>query len=149
MPTLQPSAPAGANGADSPGCLRHNCRMKLRIRGDSIRLRLTQGEVARIGAGEAVSETTSLGAGARFEYALESGAVEAMTASLSDSRLVITAPHTALAAWSGGNDVAVDCPVSESGPSILVEKDFACLSPREGGDDDDAYPHPESGSATC
>ncbi len=123
--------------------------MKLRIRGDSIRLRLTQGEVARVEAGEAVSETTSLGAGVRFEYALESGSGREMTAALRDNCLTITVPDAALAAWAGGNDVAVECPVDASAPSILVEKDFACLSPREGRDDDDAYPHPESGSATC
>ena len=123
--------------------------MKLRIRGDSIRLRLTQGEVARIEAGDAVSESTTLAAGIRFEYALESGATDAMTASLDDNRLVIRAPRAALAAWASGNEVAVDCPIDESSPSILVEKDFACLSPREGSDDDDAYPHPESGSKTC
>ncbi len=123
--------------------------MKLRIRGDSIRLRLTQGEVARIGAGEAVSESTSLGPGVSFEYALEAGAVDAMTASLQDNRLAITVPQAALATWASGNEVAVECSVDESSPSILVEKDFACLSPRDGSDDDDAYPHPESGSATC
>jgi hypothetical protein len=27
---------------------------------------------------------------------------------------------------------------------ILVEKDFACLAPREGEDESDMYPHPEA-----
>ncbi len=123
--------------------------MKLRILRDSIRLRLTQGEVARIADGDAVSETTSLGAGVQFEYALEAGAVSAMTAAMANQRLVVTVPDEALADWAKGDDVAVKCAVSESGPSILVEKDFACLTPREGSDDDDAYPHPKTGSATC
>jgi hypothetical protein len=34
--------------------------MKLRIRGNSIRLRLSRGEVARIAAGEGVEERTEL-----------------------------------------------------------------------------------------
>ena len=28
---------------------------------------------------------------------------------------------------------------------ILVEKDFACLAPREGEDETDMYPHPQEG----
>ncbi|MGH8167708.1 MAG: DUF7009 family protein [Woeseiaceae bacterium] len=33
--------------------------------------------------------------------------------------------------------------------SILVEKDFACLAPREGEDDSDKFPNPLEGKATC
>jgi hypothetical protein len=32
---------------------------------------------------------------------------------------------------------------------ILVEKDFACLAPREGEDESDMFPHPEADSASC
>ena len=28
---------------------------------------------------------------------------------------------------------------------ILVEKDFACLAPREGEDESDIFPHPQEG----
>ncbi len=40
----------------------------------------------------------------------------------------------------GGRDV-------DDGDSlkILVEKDFACLAPREGEDESDMYPHPLEG----
>jgi hypothetical protein len=38
----------------------------------------------------------------------------------------------------------------ESGQlSILVEKDFACLSPREGEDEMELFPHPLKGRDTC
>ena len=123
--------------------------MKLRILRDSIRLRVTQGEVARLGAGESVVETTSLGQGAEFEYALSPGNSDAMTASMGDRRLTVTVPAGALSAWAAGDAVGVDCPTDVKGPSILVEKDFACLSPRDGDDDVDTYPHPKSGTSTC
>ncbi len=32
---------------------------------------------------------------------------------------------------------------------ILVEKDFACLTKREGEDESDMYPHPEAGAQSC
>jgi hypothetical protein len=32
---------------------------------------------------------------------------------------------------------------------ILVEKDFACLAPREGEDESDMFPHPQAGEAEC
>ena len=33
--------------------------------------------------------------------------------------------------------------------AILVEKDFACLAPREGEDESDMFPHPDAGSSAC
>ena len=123
--------------------------MKLRILRDSIRLRLTQGEVARLRAGESIVETTPLGEGVGFEYALMPGKTNAIAASMGDHRLTVTAPANALADWAASDAVGVVCPMDTSGPSILIEKDFACLSPRDGEDDVDTYPHPKSGTSTC
>ena len=33
--------------------------------------------------------------------------------------------------------------------TILVEKDFQCLAPREGEDESDMFPHPDGDSTTC
>ena len=32
---------------------------------------------------------------------------------------------------------------------VIVEKDFACLTPRDGEDESDMYPHPKAGETTC
>jgi hypothetical protein len=32
---------------------------------------------------------------------------------------------------------------------ILVEKDFACLAPREGEDESDMFPHPKAATDGC
>ncbi|MBV9725375.1 MAG: hypothetical protein JO299_09390, partial [Gammaproteobacteria bacterium] len=32
---------------------------------------------------------------------------------------------------------------------ITLEKDFACLAPREGEDESDNFPHPEESGKTC
>jgi hypothetical protein len=33
--------------------------------------------------------------------------------------------------------------------TILVEKDFACLTPREGEDESDMFPNPDDDGAKC
>ena len=123
--------------------------MKLRIRGNTIRLRLTRGEVERIGAGETVEEITALSGQTRFRYSLGTSTGVLLEAGMSGNHLAITAPAAALSAWASSDAVALQCELAAEGPDILVEKDFACLSPREGSDDEDTFPHPESGSRTC
>ncbi|MEM8684699.1 MAG: hypothetical protein AAGF72_14780 [Pseudomonadota bacterium] len=123
--------------------------MKLRIRGDSIRLRLTRSEVEQLGRGESITETTRLADGIAFTYGLQATGEDALRASLSDGTLLVTAPADALAEWASGDEVELAC-ANSTGPSvILVEKDFACLSPRDGNDDDDTFPHPGAGTDRC
>ena len=123
--------------------------MKLRIRDDSLRLRLTRDEVRRVAAGEAVAGRMSLPAGSAFEYRL-SGAAEA-DVTLNDRRLSVTLPGPDLVAWASGDAVSLhaSCPTHEAALAVLVEKDFACLSERPGDDDADTFPHPEAGRARC
>ncbi len=123
--------------------------MKLRIRGNTIRLRLSQGEVEQVGRGDAVSETTQLAGGVTFTYSLRASDERSLRASMSGTHLVIEAPATALATWASDDRVALDCAAAEQSSAILIEKDFACLTPREGGDDDDTFPHPKAGTDRC
>ena len=121
--------------------------MKLRIRGNSIRLRLTRSEVEQIGRGEAVTETTRLGAGVDFSYSLRASEASALEVSLSGTALVISAPSASLADWASSEAVALDCVSGGETATIMVEKDFACLTPRD--EDDDTYPHPDEGTRRC
>ena len=123
--------------------------MKLRILGNAIRLRLTRSEVERIAAGESVEETTQLSISTNFGYSLQPSSGTHLAASVSGNHLAVSAPTTALTTWATGDAVALDCPIAGDGPDILVEKDFACLAPREGSDDEDTFPHPESGQRSC
>lgn len=118
--------------------------MKLRVLGDSIRLRLTQGEVAELGRTGLVSERTHFADGVVMEYRLRLDAgVTACTATLEGNVLTVSAPAPAVDHWLNSDDVAIQ---SDAQPGntlrILVEKDFACLTERPGEDDSDAYPHP-------
>ncbi|MEL7312891.1 MAG: hypothetical protein AAFN07_15350 [Pseudomonadota bacterium] len=122
--------------------------MKLRLLGNTIRLRLTRSEVARVAAGETVIETTQISAHDRFEYALGPGAVDGVQAHLDGHRLTVLAPADDLKQWGAGDRVALAEPRTTE-PRILVEKDFACLTPREGEDDADTFEHPRAGTDQC
>ena len=111
--------------------------MKLRIRGSSIRLRLTQSEVAKVAAEGRVEDVVDFGS-AKLVYALVAG--DAIRASYTQNRIEVVAP---VKAWAASDDVGIE---GEHGPlKIIVEKDFACLKPRS-EDDADAFPNPNE---TC
>ena len=115
--------------------------MKLRIKGDTIRLRLTQSEVSAVADGDAVVETTSLAQ--PFTYALETSG-ESIGAVFAAGRMTVNIPHSVAAQWAGTEEVSLRG--REGDVEILVEKDFACLIPREGEEDPDAFPNPLASS---
>ncbi len=118
--------------------------MKLRMRGSSVRLRLTRQEVGAIGRGEVVEEVTDFAPGERLVYALECGG-DAVTARFHEGRLTVQIPAATARAWSESEQVgiAAEQPVADGVVlRVLVEKDFACLTVREGEDDEDAFPNP-------
>ncbi|MBX3230400.1 MAG: hypothetical protein KIT84_03300 [Labilithrix sp.] len=114
--------------------------MKLRIRGDSLRLRLTRPEVDALRERGRVEDATSFPDGAVFRYTLEVGA--ATTASFDARGIVVTLERGEAEAWCTSESVGVRGAVGPS--SILVEKDFACLRPREDEDPAEHFPHPDA-----
>lgn len=116
--------------------------MKLRIRGDSIRLRLTRGEVQDLVAKGAVMETTRLPVGPGFAYQLRADAsARTVTATFEAGVLGVAVPRAAAEAWAASEEVTIqgEVPVAGSTLTILVEKDFPCLAVRAGEDDSDAF----------
>ncbi len=125
--------------------------MKLRIRDDSLRLRLGQTEVTKIARGEAVEGCMHLPGGNAFRYRLE-GVSDAASDVLGDgSGLTVRVAADTLGDWARGDSVslALQCAGANAHLDVLIEKDFACLTARDGDDDADSFPHPEAGSATC
>lgn len=114
--------------------------MKLRIKGNSLRLRLTRGEVERLSDEGFMSETMSL-PGAALEYSVHADkTAREMSVQFADQALRVTVPAHAILEWAATEQISLS---ATHGPTrILVEKDFACLQPREGEDDSDAFPHP-------
>lgn len=127
--------------------------MKLRLRDNSIRMRLTRSEVQKAGAGGEVTATVPFPRGARLDYVLESSSAATVpSARLSGFALIVSVPESQLVRWANSDEVsiaAVQAIGDDQTLSILVEKDFACLAPREGEDESDMFAHPLEGQDTC
>ena len=120
--------------------------MKLRIRDNSVRLRLTRTEVDQLRDTGVVSATTAFPGGRDFRYAVESSPASVTPgALLSDCTVTVRLPEATVLAWANSEQVSIEGEQQHDNGdvlSILVEKDFACLAPREGEDESDMFPHP-------
>lgn len=124
--------------------------MKLRTRGNSVRLRLQQGEVRELVARGKLEEQTSFGLGPKacLTYGVElSDEATGVHATWLEGRLTVRVPTALGRAWAEGAEVALEAhqPVGDGATlRILLEKDLACVreNPRQGEDDGDAYPNP-------
>ncbi len=121
--------------------------MKVRINNNSVRIRLTKSEVARLADGASVEQATHFSTTTKFECAIEpcSDATD-LQLTFSGSRLIIKIPSNHVARWAGSNDVGIESAQSidaSRSVQILVEKDFECLHPRR-GEDEDAFPNPRA-----
>ncbi|MEX2494439.1 MAG: hypothetical protein WD448_00040 [Woeseia sp.] len=127
--------------------------MKLRIQGNSVRFRLTRSEVDQLHREGSVSDATVFPGGSTLEYSLETSSMTGQPrAAFTADRVVVQIPAPVARKWAVTDEVSISAvqPLEdEGGLSILVEKDFACLTPREGEDESDQFPHPLKGQETC
>ena len=127
--------------------------MKLRVLDNSIRLRLTRSEVDAVADDGLVKGRVRFAGSNTFDYVLESSpATVKPEAHLSNNVLTIRVPQTDVRRWAESDEVSIQSDqVLDDGDhlKILVEKDFHCLSPREGEDERDMFPHPEADSGSC
>ena len=129
-----------------------NFVMKLRVRNNSIRLRLTQTEVADFIAHGTVEETIEFGltADKNLVYRLEQAAVEIVRADFAEGKITISVPASQAENWAKTNQIGIKTEQDLGNGKmlkILIEKDFACLEPRAGEDEGEAFPHPEQRTA--
>jgi hypothetical protein len=96
--------------------------MKLRIQSDSVRLRLSQAEVARFAKTGRIEETLNIAP--VFRYTLETG--DALSVSYHDNTLRIILPAAESQTWVNTDQVGI---TGGTTVKILVEKDFPCLHP--------------------
>jgi hypothetical protein len=122
--------------------------MKLRTTQNSIRLRLSQTDIRNFAENGVVDETVQIGpvSEAAFSFRLHrSETIDRTSASYQNNCLTISIPSGIADQWSTSEDVSIKAsqPTSDAAElSILIEKDFACLTPRTGDDDKDAFPNP-------
>jgi hypothetical protein len=127
--------------------------MKVRIKGDSLRLRLSRSEVSRVLSGDRLEETIHFGPepNASFTYALQQESSERRsTIQYSGNEVTITIPASRAQLWGVTDQVGIaeDINLGENGSlALLIEKDFACLDGSE-AENQDAFPNPNAG-AVC
>jgi len=129
--------------------------VKLRIRDNSVRLRLTRGEVETLRSEGIVSARTGFPGGHNFHYVIESSPASVSPgAFFAANTMTVRLPESTVLAWAATDQVSIEGEqLLNDGEktTILVEKDFVCLTPREGEDESEMFPHPEKGSGegTC
>jgi hypothetical protein len=125
--------------------------MKLRIRGNSIRLRLGQSEVAQLAKDGRVSECIRFSAlpEGQLTYSLvTSPAEKEITARLAASEIKVTVPAGLAQGWANSEQVGLKHVQQIDGSAslaILIEKDFETLEPRAGEDQSDSFTNPAQG----
>jgi len=123
--------------------------MKLRIRENTIRLRLKQNEVEKLASGESIVEQTRF-PDSVLTYRLDVSKDGPFSASFQDGNLTICLPEPQVTQWAKNDEVSIVAEQTLGNAdvlSLLVEKDFKCLVPghhRLNEDDADTYPHPDA-----
>ena len=123
--------------------------MKLRVRGNSLRLRLTRAEVDRLRSGGRVEERVCFGPTSSLTYSIERQDVRDTRAELEGLAVRVVAPNAVVDAWATSEAVGFDADQRIGDGDvlrILVEKDWNCLTSRPGEEDVDTFPNPNK---TC
>ncbi len=119
--------------------------MKLRIKGNSIRLRLSKPEVETLALEGVIKEQTDF-ANKSFVYCLKKDKGSELKASFHNNELVVLIPGEFAHDWPGDNSIGIDNKlVDGSLPElyILIEKDFKCIDDTT-EDQSDNYDNPKT-----
>ena len=123
--------------------------MKLRIKGNSIRLRLLRSEVERLATAGAIGDEIRFGTGTEnaLRYSIAaSDRVDELTVQFSDNQILVLLPYETAMTWASRDDVGIDASIDVGDGdelSVLIEKDFECIGRPNDPDRADAYPNPE------
>jgi hypothetical protein len=127
--------------------------MKLRIKGNSLRLRVSRSELARFQAEGRIEETIHFTAApeATLTYALESALKPSpMTVRYGSREVTVILSEDRARIWEAQSEIGVYTTLdmgSAGSLEVAVEKDFACLD-RSDEDNCDTFANPHLG-ATC
>jgi hypothetical protein len=125
--------------------------MKLRIKGNSLRVRVSRSEVTRLLAGDCLEETIYFApeTSAKFTYALrQETSLSRPTVLYTENKVVMLMPADQAIAWGVTDQVGIAENISLGNfgsLGLLIEKDFACLD-RSEEDNEDTFPNPNAGT---
>src|SRR4051812_3809481 len=117
--------------------------MKIRIKGNSIRIRLSRPEIDDFGRNGYLEERTEFGDSA-FIYALRNDMdAKELSASFASGKMTIIVPGPITREWTTTEKVGYDNNMDigkEKKLFLLIEKDFKCIDSTE--DQSDNFDHP-------
>ncbi len=120
--------------------------MKLRIKGNSIRFRLTQSEVKILEQTGLVKDQIKFSNSISLEYEIKAATgLEYVEATYSENKITLKVNESLIRDWAHSDQVTISSSLdlsSSENLTILIEKDFKCLSPRD-EDESDMFPHPK------
>lgn len=112
--------------------------MKIRIKGNSLRYRLTKTDVERFSSKGYLEEKTIFGT-TELVYALQLYNEDRLSASFDDNKITLFMPKQMAGDWAVTDRVGFE---ETNGPLyLLIEKDFVCLD-NVAEDQSDNYPNP-------
>lgn len=113
--------------------------MKVRIKGNSVRFRLTKSDVERFQHEGVLKETTYFEDDNHFTYVLQRSFEPNLRATFKNNILLLLVPENLADEWASTDKVGIED--NEGSLHLLVEKDFQCLD-NVAEDQSDNYPNP-------
>lgn len=117
--------------------------MKLRIRENTLRIRLTKSELERIGADNYIESSIQFPNGTRLTYGLQHEDITDTRIEYRNNEIQIAISNLDLQTLLEEANVGIQSiHTTDTGTlDLLIEKDFTCLHPR-GVEDADTFPNP-------
>ncbi len=125
--------------------------MKMRIKGNSVRFRLTQSEVASLVESGRIADTIHFATdnSARITFGIQVEDVPAdARINFTPTRVIVFIDRNQVQDWFGSDRVGIYAAVdlgSKGKLDILIEKDFACLDLSDAANED-TFPNPNAGA---
>ena len=113
--------------------------MKLRFHSNSLRLRLSRSDIARLADTGVVEEIVTFAPEEILAYSIEFGVGDEIAASFENGRIRIVLPASLAKRWASSDETGLEG--SSGSLRVLIEKDFECLH-RDSAEDADSFPNP-------
>jgi len=121
--------------------------MKIRLKGNTIRFRLTRSEVERLSSGAALRDRIEFSPSRHLTWLLAPApAITAIEADFVDATIAVRLPQSQVQNWAETQAVGLYGHPGEL--EVAVEKDFRCLTRSGLPEEADAFPNPHD-AAKC
>lgn len=123
--------------------------MKLRIKGNTIRFRLSQTEVDELAEGY-VQDQTQFPVGKSLIYKIQSE--DQFNVDFIEETVLVSIPYETIKIWASTDQIEINTSVQLDNSSqleISIEKDFKCLTERPKEDESDLFPNPLEKHKNC